>query len=619
MVVCVVFFPCIGRLHLGVVGVLGILAPLGMAWLGGHLTHEVEQQAARPAGERRGLAWFGVVLFVVACAEFSVLGFLSSGFMPALHDEWSYLFGAETLALGRLANATPTHPEFFDAFHVLTSPRWVTRYPPGHPALLALGVLAGWPPGVAIALCAGTAVWIYLLGRELGDESVGRLAGVLALMAPGFDFLASGYLSQTTFLFSITGCYVCTIRSARRMSIAWAAAAGALGGWAILTRPYSAGAFGLPLSIWLIWQLGRRLRPASVASVHTLKPDGTAPQTASPEAAAPVRSESVRAGLIVVCAIVPMLFLIGLLAIYNLATTGDPLHLAWSEYNRQFEPDNTLGFSTGVAQPIPPNLNARKRVKAQSIASEKLAFTWFAAMRRSVADPRRLSEMVFPAVGFFGLIALVPFSRPRRGVENGPTTFVWWLLVAGVASHYVAYSFFYSTWGVYGYEPIPLVLVLVAAGCVAFWRQGRDSDRPGIAAAVPLIVLAALAVDAREVGRFIERRQAETKVHREFRKRIDGLDKTPAIVFVRFDPGRRHEYDLINNSPDLHQPVLVALHLGEHNSKLLEAFPERHGYLFDQANGSLTPWSPARPDVPARWPSRRLPTVAISRQESKDR
>jgi hypothetical protein len=618
-VACVLFVQSISLLHMAVVAVLGVLAPLGVAWLGGRLTHEVETQRAgeQADGEGRAGPWFASGLLGLACVKFCVLGLLSSGFVPAVHDEWSYLFGAQTIASGRLANPTPPHPEFFDAFHLLATPKWVTRYWPGHPVALALGVLAGWPPSVVIAMCAGTAVWIYLLGRELGGESVGRIAGLLAVLAPGVDFLASGFFSQSTFLFAITGCYVCTIRCLRGARIGWAVAAGALGGWAILTRPYSAAAMGLPLALWFIGQvcvlfarvsLESNSEPAVTTGASTPDPLDTVRE-------APGESAFVRFAILVVAAVLPLVAALGFLAAYNLATTGSPLRTAWVEYNREFEPDNTIGISSGVGRPFAADLTARKKAKAESIAAEKRAFTWNVALRRAVADPRRLSEMVFPAVGFYGLIAFVPFGRRDR-VASPYSKQLWWLMVACIACHYVAYSFFYSTWSVYGHETIPFVIVLVAVGCVEFWRQGRDSDRPGIALAVPLILLASLALDGREVGRFIDRRREETKIHRDFRKRLDGLEHTPAIVFVQFDSTRKHDYDLINNSPDLNSRVLVVLDLGDRNSKLLEAFPERHGYLYDEATARLIPWPPPRPDVPARWPDRRWPLVASSPAES---
>jgi hypothetical protein len=598
-------------------GALGVVAPIGVAWLGGRLTHDLEPTTEDVTSAGRKFPWFAVALFCAGYVKCCVVGSLSTGFTPALHDEWSYLFGAQTLAAGRFANSPPPHPEFFDAFHILTTPRWVTRYWPGHPLALALGVLAGWPPGAVTGLCAGTAVWVYLLGKELGGDAVGKLAGLLTLLAPGLDFITSGYLSQSTFLCAITGCYVCTIRGIRRASVGWTTAAGALGGWAILTRPYSAAAMGFPLAVWFVWQSCRRFWQArdDADELGGRQEIANAPDRAGRGAAGD--SHPARIGLLIVAAVLPVVACLGFLALYNSATTGSMTRTAWGEYNRQFEPANTLGFSTGVDRIIDSKLHPRKLLKAQSIAHEKLAFTPTDAARRALADPRRLSEMIFPAVGFYGLIAFVPFGR-RRQTEARPSARVWWLIVFGITSHYVAYSFFYSTWGVYGHETIPLVIVLVAAGCLEFWRQARDSDRPGIAATVPLVLLAALVFDAREIGRFIERRQAETKVHRDFRKKLDGLQRTPAIVFVQVDSKRSREVDLINNSPDLDSRVLVVLDRGPENTKLLETIPGRAAYLFDEVNGSLTPWSPPKPDVPARSRDRQWPSIATSRRESKD-
>ena len=58
---------------------------------------------------------------------------------PAIQDEFCYIFSGETFADGRLTNPSPTYCRFFEAPHILVTPTFQSRYPPGQGMALAAG------------------------------------------------------------------------------------------------------------------------------------------------------------------------------------------------------------------------------------------------------------------------------------------------------------------------------------------------------------------------------------------------------------------------------------------------------------------------------------------------
>ena len=114
--------------------------------------------------------------------------------VPRVHDEFSYLLMSDTLAAGHLANSTPPLPEFFDTFHVLMHPTYVSKYFPAQGLFLAIGQKLTGHPSVGLWLSSALAcAAVYWMLQAWVGPSWALLGGFLMVVQYGIY----SYWSQT--------------------------------------------------------------------------------------------------------------------------------------------------------------------------------------------------------------------------------------------------------------------------------------------------------------------------------------------------------------------------------------------------------------------------------------
>ena len=496
-----------------------------LAWtsLPDRLARAVDEIAAggAPAARAVTFAAAAIVVALVVGARYVLLRDTA-----ITDDENVYAFMARLFASGRAyaASAPPAIRAFFDNQFIVNDGRWYGIYAPGHPAVLAIGEWLGATRWTTTAEAALTVPLAAAFARRAFGARASLLLLVLMAVSPFFLLVSATTLAHPTATLALmTLAWAATRAVEQPLALRWWLLAGAGLGWAGLTRPLTALAFGLP---WLVL-LGR------VAT----------------------RERRARRGLalfLVTCAVGAAL-LLG----YNTILTGHPLRTGYHVFAEAYRFTFTLGALTGIPAPLSAVYElfyglARVNFWLLGCPLSLLFVPWF---RRTPIGWTLVTSCVLVVLGYAVLrIPSITVVGPVHYAEIAVP------LLALTASGIVELA---ARTGPLG-RPMVIAtpIALVAVAVLFFWP-------------VYGVALRQMANVARAPYDLVEANGLDRAV--VFVGTLPALESTPGAWVYR------HR----NNAPDLSDPVLFVNDLGAENRRLLASLPGREPWRMGTENGRL--------------------------------
>ncbi|MGH8550923.1 MAG: ArnT family glycosyltransferase [Methylococcales bacterium] len=459
--------------------------------------------------------------------------------VPHIDDSIAYLFQAKYLSTGVLWLPRPPDPGSFGVAHLIVDgDRWYSKFFPGWPALLALGVLAGVPWLINPLLAAVTVLLVHRFTRAVYGLWTAHATTLLLCVSPWFLFLSASYMAHAASLFWMLLALVAIEQQRGQQVQGWAVLAGSALGMLFLTRPFDAALVGPVIGFSALGVGARRLSIGAIAGLGL-----------SAAAAA------------------------GLYFLYNAALTGDPIvvpHRLWADH--LFGPGvDVFGFGARVGIPLWRNIDP---LPGHGLADVVLNAN------------KNFTLLNFELFGWAcGSLVIVALTMRPQWFDRGDMLMLA-ILIAVIGGH----SFYWAPGGPdfgarYWYLIILPLLVLTVRGAERLAKQAARLDGAStvtgarLSAAMVLACLSAIIVVLpwRSIGKYHEYRG----IGRAIQRQVDRHGIQDALVFVRTTRRSDYQEAFILNPPSLEDPGNVfAWDLGSiHRGAVLAHYASRPVWL----------------------------------------
>ncbi len=473
--------------------------------------------------------------------------FYSSYFIPAIHDEMSYLFQARTFLLGRVVN--PVHPErlFFDAYHIINEGIFASKYFPGFALTLTPFELFKMPFLNPIFFYGLQLVLVFLLAKEMFDFKTAYLSVVLTAFSPQIVIQSCFLLSHLPCACFLLAFLYGFMKWQKTERIFWIIFGGIFWAAAFLTRPTTAVGVAFPIAFLTLWRFLKIRKKQYLFQIGIWM-------------------------LMVALAII-------LYGAYNKAVTGSFKKSPFDLYAEIHAPFHRYGFNTWNRYRDQAN---GPRVD-QAWNEYYHNHTFLDGLVIAGARLELFIEWLFPGL-FLGLFFILSWLFHLR--DKDPRHWLIFFIFVSLQVVYVPhwYPGMLAFGSNYLYEASALVLMAIADMLIQTVGTVRSGRRRNflILASVCWVISSAMFLN--NAGLLVQNGRA-LKRHLHALIQTEKMDK--GVIFVRYSKNHRLYWDLIDNFPNLDSPVIFALDRGEENPKLRKYYPEHAFYLFDETSLTL--------------------------------
>lgn len=480
---------------------------------------------------------------------------------PAYHDEYSYLFQAQTLLTGALSTPShSTHPELFDQMHVLNEGRMASRYYPGTGLWLAPFVALGHPYWAQWLASALASVFIFWVGNELGGVRTAFISGMASALSPGIVLFGNLLLAHQPTLLSLSLFLWAFVKWQRTHMAREAFLAGCGLSLAMLCRPMTAAGFGLPFGVAFV-----------VTILKNYRTD--------------LAFDSRRRILSVLAMGFPLILGWAMMLAYHRDVTGTWTTSPYQLYTDLYTPRHVYGFNNAIrgAQKVGPKVIDAYDRWAVNLTPE-LAVT--NAIHRSLAS----------LMWSFDFLPLVLASIVSLGAAVWLDRRWWAIGLAIVSLHAVHVPYWYA--GIMGwhyvFESVIAWTLILGLGTDLLVRDWHSRDRVLLPVCwyfllavsivglyVPAQVVFGPKAGVPRISAGIGTILFPRRQYAAFDQWIESNVKDrPALILIEIDPDDQH-VDYVVNRPGLKDPLLRARLPKEAADfdLIAEQFPDRTVYL----------------------------------------